>query len=73
MRFSVPKELPSTFFLCIFCRVAEALILGSMMLGSATMFLPDYHKATLGAARIFQLLDRKPEIDSSLSAGLRLV
>ena len=58
----------------IIFRVAEALILGSMMVGQATAFAPNYNKAVVAAARIFKLLDRQPVIDSSEgSKGIKLV
>jgi len=53
-------------------KVAEALILGTMMVGQATAFAPNYNKAVLAAARVFRLLDRKPLIDSRGQSGLRL-
>ena len=53
--------------------MAEALILGTMMVGQATAFAPNYNKAVLAAARVFRLLDRKPLIDSRGQSGLRLV
>ena len=56
-----------------FARVAEALILGTMMVGQATAFAPNYNKAVLAAARVFRLLDRRPLIDSRGQSGLRLV
>ena len=58
-------------FICF--RVAEALILGTMMVGQATAFAPNYNKAVVAAARVFKLLDRKPLIDSTGAAGLKLV
>ena len=54
-------------------RVAEALILGTMMVGQATAFAPNYNKAVVAAARIFRLLDRRPKIDSTGASGLKLV
>lgn len=46
--------------------VAEALLLGTMMVGQATAFAPNYGKAMIAAARVFNLLDRwedaKPHI-----------
>ena len=57
-------------------RVAEALILGTMMVGQASAFQPNYNKAVIAAGRIFKLLDRKPLIDSASgddASGLRLV
>ena len=65
------KVINTDFFLC--ARVAEALILGTMMVGQATAFAPNYNKAVLAAARVFRLLDRKPLIDSRGQSGLRLV
>jgi len=53
-------------------KVAEALILGTMMVGQASAFAPNYNKAMIAAARIFSLLDRKPKIDSASGSGLRL-
>ena len=56
-----------------FFRVAEALILGTMMVGQATAFAPNYNKAILAAARVFRLLDRRPLIDSQGQSGLQMV
>jgi hypothetical protein len=64
-------HINTVFFL--FARVAEALILGTMMVGQATAFAPNYNKAVLAAARVFRLLDRKPLIDSRGQSGIRLV
>ena len=57
----------------VFFRVAEALILGTIMVGQATAFAPNYNKAVLAAARVFRLLDRRPLIDSQGQSGVRLV
>lgn len=54
-------------------RVAEALILGTMMVGQAVAFAPNYSKAKVAAARIFNLLERRPAIETSSGVGLRLV
>jgi hypothetical protein len=54
-------------------RVAEALILGTMMVGQATAFAPNYNKAVLASARVFKLLDRKPLIDGDGESGVKLV
>jgi len=54
-------------------RVAEALILGTMMVGQATAFAPNYNKAVLASARVFKLLDRKPLIDGDGESGIKLV
>lgn len=54
-------------------RVAEALLLGTMMVGQAVAFAPNYSKARVAASQIFSLLDRRPAIDTSPGVGLRLV
>ena len=36
--------------------MAEALILGTMMVGQCTAFAPNYNKAVLAAARVFRYL-----------------
>lgn len=54
-------------------RVAEALILGTMLVGQAVAFAPNYSKARVAASQIFNLLDRQPAIDTSPGVGLRLV
>ncbi|KAK7086307.1 tRNA N6-adenosine threonylcarbamoyltransferase [Halocaridina rubra] len=53
-------------------KVTEAFILGAMMVGQAVAFAPNYSKAKVAASKIFALLKRKPLIDSSPGAGLRL-
>lgn len=53
-------------------KVAEALILGTMMVGQAVAFAPNYSKARVAASQVFHLLDRHPKIDSSAGTGLRL-
>ena len=65
-----PKPI---YFYFVISRVAEALILGTMMVGQATAFAPNYNKAVLASARVFKLLDRKPLIDGDGQSGLRLV
>ena len=50
--------------------------MGTMMVGQASAFQPNYNKAVIAAGRIFKLLDRKPLIVSKAgpdSSGLRLV
>jgi len=54
-------------------RVGEALILGTMMVGQATAFAPNYNRALSGAARIFSLLDRKSKIDAKANEGEEVV
>ena len=40
-----------------------------MSAGQATSFAPDYGKAKIAAAKLFQLFDRIPLIDSSSPDG----
>lgn len=54
-------------------RVAEALILGSFIVGQSVALAPDYEKGLVAAARITKILNRKPAIDSNQAAGLKLV
>ena len=44
-----------------------------MAAGQASSFAPDYGKAKIAAARLFQLFDRVPTIDSSSEDGDKLV
>lgn len=44
-----------------------------MMVGQAFSFAPNANKGVIAAARIFLLLEKKPEIDALSEAGLRLV
>ena len=53
--------------------MSEALILGTAMIAQATAFAPNYNTAINAAVRLFQLIDRKPKIDSTGAAGLKLV
>ena len=43
------------------------------MIAQATAFAPNYNQAINAAVRLFQLIDRKPKIDSTGAAGLKLV
>ncbi|XP_071519936.1 ATP-dependent translocase ABCB1-like [Panulirus ornatus] len=53
-------------------KVAEALILGTMMVGQAVAFAPNYSKAKVAASHIFSMLQRHPAIETSPGVGLRL-
>ena len=53
-------------------RVFGALVFCAMGLGNASSWAPDAAKAKIAAARIFGLIDRVPEIDSSSTAGKKL-
>merc|ERR1719195_1443213 len=52
--------------------VQNAIIGGAGMVGYSFAFVADFHKAMLAAARVFKLLDRKPEIDTNPATGLKL-
>ena len=47
--------------------------MGTMMVGQATAYGPNYNKAVLAAGRIFKMIDRKPKIDPTGATGLRVV
>lgn len=49
--------------------VFMALIFGSLALGQANGFAPNYSKAKQAAKRVFALLDRKSAIDGSSDDG----
>nr|XP_053626234.1 LOW QUALITY PROTEIN: ATP-dependent translocase ABCB1-like [Cherax quadricarinatus] len=49
-------------------KVAEAMILGTMMVGQVLAFAPNYSKARVAAARIFRMLKRQPAIPASSDA-----
>ncbi|KAG7166971.1 ATP-dependent translocase ABCB1-like [Homarus americanus] len=53
-------------------KIAEALILGTMMVGQAVAFAPNYSKAKIAASHIFNILERRPAIETSPGVGLRL-
>ncbi|KAK8735748.1 hypothetical protein OTU49_005300 [Cherax quadricarinatus] len=53
-------------------KVAEALILGTMMVGQAVAFAPNFSKAKVAASHIFKLLERRSAISSSPGVGLKL-
>ncbi len=50
-----------------------AIVFSAMVMGDSLIYAPDYTKARLAAARVFDLLDFKPSIDSSSKDGLRPV
>ncbi|XP_056375087.1 ATP-dependent translocase ABCB1-like isoform X3 [Hyla sarda] len=49
--------------------VFAAIVFGAMALGQTSSFAPDYAKAKVSAAHIFNLLERTPLIDSYSAAG----
>ncbi|EHA97327.1 Multidrug resistance protein 3, partial [Heterocephalus glaber] len=50
--------------------VFSAIVLGAVVLGHASSFAPDYAKAKLSAAHLFQLFERQPLVDSYSRQGL---
>ncbi|KAM6338977.1 ATP-binding cassette sub-family B member 5 [Podargus strigoides] len=52
--------------------VFSSVIFAAMNVGQSASLAPDYGKARLSAQRIFQLLDRKPLIDSYSEEGEKL-
>lgn len=54
-------------------RVFGAVIFGAFSLGRESQFAPDYGKAKMSAARIFNLLARQPLIDNYSMEGLKPV
>jgi ABC-type multidrug transport system fused ATPase/permease subunit len=53
-------------------KVTNAIIGGAGMVGYSFAFTADFNKAAVAAARVFNLLERKPLIDTSENVGLRL-
>ncbi|XP_046678545.1 phosphatidylcholine translocator ABCB4-like isoform X2 [Homalodisca vitripennis] len=51
------------------CRVFFALTLCAAMVGTACAYVQDFTRAKLAASRMFQLIDRKSEIDSGSEEG----
>lgn len=54
-------------------RVFSSVIFAAMNVGQSASLAPDYGKARMSAQRIFQLLERKPLIDSYSDEGEKLV
>ncbi|KAM4705764.1 ATP-dependent translocase ABCB1-like [Rhinophrynus dorsalis] len=52
--------------------VFSAIVFAAMSVGQSNSFAPDFGKAKTSAQRIFQLLDRKPVIDSYSDEGRSL-
>ncbi|XP_048806639.1 ATP-binding cassette sub-family B member 5 isoform X2 [Lagopus muta] len=52
--------------------VFSSVIFAAMNVGQSASLAPDYGKAKVSAQRIFQLLDRKPQIDSYSEEGEKL-
>ena len=67
------KQMDHSSYFKFIHRVSEALILGTAMIAQATAYAPNYNMAVNAAVRLFQLIDRKPKIDSTGAAGLKLV
>lgn len=54
-------------------RVFSAVVFAAMNVGQSSSMAPDYGKSRVSAQRIFQLLDKKPLIDSYSEQGEKLV
>ncbi|KAM4688620.1 ATP-dependent translocase ABCB1-like [Discoglossus pictus] len=52
--------------------VFSAIVFAAMSVGQSNSFAPDFGKAKASAQRIFELLDRKPAIDSYIEEGKTL-
>ncbi|KAI0212568.1 ATP-dependent translocase ABCB1 [Lamellibrachia satsuma] len=52
-------------------KVFGAIVFGAMGMGQGNAFVPDYAKAKAAAARIFNIIDREPEIDAFSTDGLK--
>ena len=50
-------------------RIFAAVTFGGQALGRASALTPDIGRAKIAAAKIFELLDRRPPIDSSDKSG----
>ena len=50
-----------------------AVVYGGILAGQALSFAPDYLSAKVSAARLFQLLDRKSDIDVNDNKGEEIV
>lgn len=61
------------FCLFLFCRVFFALAFCAASVGSASAYTQDYNKAKLAAAQLFQLIDKKSDIDVVSCMGAKPV
>ncbi|XP_048366711.1 ATP-dependent translocase ABCB1 isoform X2 [Sphaerodactylus townsendi] len=52
--------------------VYSCIVFGAMALGQTSSFTPDYAKAKVSAAHMFQLFERVPSIDNYSEGGLKL-
>ena len=52
--------------------ITNAIIGSAAMIGHTFAFTADFNRATAAAARVFRLLERRPQIDASGGAGLLL-
>uniref|UniRef100_A0A1B6E6B2 ABC-type xenobiotic transporter n=1 Tax=Clastoptera arizonana TaxID=38151 RepID=A0A1B6E6B2_9HEMI len=61
------ENVPYTYIII----VSEALLFGAWMLGSILSFAPGMNLALLAAARLFKIMDRKPQIQSPIYDSLK--
>lgn len=68
--FSSASDFPFVF---LYCSVFSAIVFSAFSIGQVMSFAPDYSKALLAAAHIFNLLDLKPSIDTTSEDGIKPV
>ena len=54
-----------------FLRVFGAIVFGAFSMGQAMSFAPEYSKSQLASARVFDLIDSKPSIDTTSDEGAK--
>ena len=57
----------------LYSRTLVAIVLTSMTIGRLTTYAPETGKARLAAARIFEIINREPAIDSHSDIGIKPV
>lgn len=50
-----------------------SIIMGSLMIGQLAALSPDFNKGRIGAAHLFKLFARVPNIDSASDKGIKPV
>ena len=50
-----------------------SIMMGALVVGQLAAMSPDFAKGRIGAAHLFNLFDTVPEIDSTLTGGLKPV
>ena len=60
---------PCIGYLSVLHRVFAAVIFTALSIGRASSYAPDAQKAKVAASRIFQLIQREPDIDGYSTEG----